>query len=58
MKGRTRSFDEAKCMYFFIEDNGLSEKYDRISDNVSCSIKKEFIVKPVENVFILMYGFN
>lgn len=44
MKGRTRSFDEAKCMYFFIEDNGLLEKYDRIRDNISISIKKEFIV--------------
>ena len=44
MKGRTRSFYEAKCMYFFIEDNGLLEKYDRIRDNISISIKKEFIV--------------
>ena len=40
IKGRTRSFDLTKCMYFLIEDDELLEKYNQIWDKVSINIKK------------------
>ena len=36
-------------MYFLIENDGLLEKYDTISDKVSADIKTEFDSKPVYN---------
>ena len=36
-------------MYFLIENDGLLEKYNTISDKVSAEIKTEFDSKPVYN---------
>ena len=36
-------------MYFLIENDGLLEKYNTISDKVSADIKTEFDSKPVYN---------
>ena len=36
-------------MYFLIENDGLLEKYNTISDKVSADIKTEFDRKPVYN---------
>ena len=39
--GYVKSYDgQTKWMYFFIEDDGLLEKYNTIWDNVSADIKK------------------
>ena len=34
-------------MHFFIENNGLLEKYNTIWDKVSTDIRKEFDSKPI-----------
>ena len=36
-------------MYFLIEDDGLSEKYNTIWDKVSADVKKEFDSEIVYN---------
>ena len=40
---------QTKWMYFLIEDDGLSEKYNTIWDKVNADIKKEFDSEPVYN---------
>ena len=40
MNGRTRPFDETKCMSFLIKDDEFLEKYNKIRNKVSNSIKK------------------
>ena len=46
-----KSYDgKTKWVYFFIEDDDLSEKYNTIWDiKVSADIKKEFDSEPVYN---------
>ena len=40
---------QTKWMYFLIEDDNLSEKYNTIWDKVCADIKKEFDREPVYN---------
>ena len=44
-----RKFDDTKCMSFFIEDDELLPKYNKIWDKVSNSIQKDFDCKPADN---------
>ena len=45
-----KSYDgRIKCIYFLIEDEELSAKYNTIWDKVSTDTKKEFDSKPVYN---------
>ena len=44
-----RDFDEAKYMSFFIKDDELLEKYNKIWEKVKNSIKKEFDSEPTCN---------
>ena len=45
-----KSYDgQIKWMYFLIEDDDLSEKYNIVWDKVSTDIKKEFDSEPVYN---------
>ena len=41
--------DETKYMFFFIKDDELLEKYNKIWEKAKNSIKKEFDSKPVYN---------
>ena len=49
MSGYTKSFNETKYMSFLIRDDKLLEKYNKIWDKVSNSIKKVFGSEPVSN---------
>ena len=49
MSGYTQSFNETKYMSFLIRDDKLLEKYNKIWDKVSNSIKKVFDSEPVSN---------
>ena len=43
---------QTKWMYFFIEDDDLSERYNVIWDKISADVKKkEFDSEPVYNKF-------
>ena len=44
-----KSFDETKCMSFFIKDNELLEKNYKIWNQVSNSVKKVFDSDPLYN---------
>ena len=45
-----KSYDgQTKLMYFLIEDDDLSKKYNTIWDKVSADIKREFDSEPVYN---------
>ena len=48
MNGFLKKINEIKYV-FFIKDDELREKYNKIWDKVSCSIKKGFDVEPVCN---------
>ena len=49
-----KSYDgQTKFMYFFIEDDGVLEKYNTIWDKFSANINKEFDSEPVYNKLIL-----
>ena len=49
MSGYMKSFDEIKCMSFLMKDDPLLEKYNKIWDKVSNSIKKGFDNESVYN---------
>ena len=49
MTACARNFDEIKCMFFFIEDCEMLEKYNKIWENVGNSIKKVFDSKLIDN---------
>ena len=43
-----KSYDgQTNWMYFLIEDDNLSVKYNTIQNNVNVNVKKEFDGKPV-----------
>ena len=42
IRARAKYFDETKCMCFLIEHNELLEKYNKICDKISYSIKIDF----------------
>ena len=42
-----RDFDETKCISFLIKDDELLEKYNKILDKVSNSMKKTFDSEPL-----------
>lgn len=44
IREKTRSFDETKYIYFFIKDDELLQKYNKIWDTLSNIIKKDLIV--------------
>ena len=44
MNGYTKLFNETKRMSFLIKDENFLEKYDKIWDKVSNSIKKDLTV--------------
>ena len=45
----TKSFNEAKCMSFLIKHDELLEKYNKMWDRLSNSIKKRFDSEPIFN---------
>ena len=48
--GYVKCYDEqTKWMYFLIEDDDLSEKYNNVWEKVSADIKKEFDSKTIFN---------
>ena len=49
MSAYRKDFGKTKCMFFFIKDEKLLEKYNEIWKKVSNIIKKEFDSKPVYN---------
>ena len=50
MRRYVKCFDgKTKWMYFLIEDDDLSEKYNTISDKNKADVKKEFDSEPVYN---------
>ena len=48
-----RDFDETRYMFFFIKDDELLEKYNKICEKVKNSIKKKFNGEPVYNKIYL-----
>ena len=44
MSAHRRDFDKTKCMSFFIKYENFLEKYNKVWDKVSNSIKKSLIV--------------
>ena len=54
MGAYVKSYDgQTKWMYFLIEVDDLSEKYNTICDKVRIDIKKEFDSKPAYNKHFL-----
>ena len=45
----TKSFNKAKCMSFLIKHDELLEKYNKMWDKLSNSIKKRFDSEPIFN---------